>query len=44
VWLTIRSLLGGRGGVRRLGAGRRRRKRRELTTRELRALHPAFPS
>ncbi|TYL51034.1 DUF1990 family protein [Agromyces mariniharenae] len=44
VWLTIRSLLGGRGGVRRLGSGRRRRKRRELTTRELRALHPAFPS
>ena len=44
VWLTIRSLLGGRGGVRRLGSARRRRKRRELTTRELRALHPAFPS
>ena len=44
VWLTIRSILGGRGGVRRLGAGRQRRKRRELTTRELRALHPAFPS
>ncbi len=44
VWLTIRSLLGTRSGIRRLGAPRQRRKRRELTTRELRALHPAFPS
>ncbi|MCD2441966.1 DUF1990 domain-containing protein [Agromyces sp. SYSU K20354] len=44
VWLTIRSLLRARGGLRRLAAPRQRRKRRELTTRELRALHPAFPS
>ena len=44
VWLTIRSLLGTRGGIHRLGAPRVRRRRRELTTRELRALHPAFPS
>ena len=44
MWLTIRSLLGTRGGIHRLGAPRVRRRRRELTTRELRALHPAFPS
>jgi uncharacterized protein (UPF0548 family) len=41
VWLTIRSLLGTAGGVRRLLAPRQRRKRRELTRVELRALHPA---
>jgi len=41
VWLTIRSLLGTRGGIHRLGAPRQRRKRRELTRVELRALHPA---
>ncbi|GAA1756656.1 DUF1990 family protein [Agromyces humatus] len=44
VWLTIRSLLRARGGLHRLTTPRQRRKRRELTTRELRALHPAFPS
>jgi uncharacterized protein (UPF0548 family) len=41
VWLTIRSLLGTAGGIRRLLAPRQRRKRRELTRVELRALHPA---
>jgi uncharacterized protein (UPF0548 family) len=41
VWLTIRSLLGTAGGIRRLVAPRQRRKRRELTRVELRALHPA---
>lgn len=44
VWLTIRSLLATAGGIQAVAAPRRRRKRRELTTRELRALHPAFPS
>lgn len=42
VWLTIRSILQGPTGV---GAVRRpgvRRRRRDLTRRELRALHPAF--
>jgi uncharacterized protein (UPF0548 family) len=37
VWLTIRSILGTSG----LFAPRQRRKRRELTRVELRALHPA---
>ena len=41
VWLTIRSILATRGGIQRLFAPRHRRKRRELTKRELRALHPA---
>ena len=41
VWLTIRSILATRGGIHRLFAPRQRRKRRELTKRELRALHPA---
>jgi len=41
VWLTIRSLLGTAGGARRVLAPRQRRKRRELTRVELRALHPA---
>lgn len=43
VWLTIRSLLRTRGGIHALTAASQRRRRRELTTRELRALHPAFP-
>ena len=43
VWLTIRSVLEPNGGLRRLFAPAIRRRRRELTTRELRALHPAFP-
>ncbi|MFD4421550.1 DUF1990 family protein [Agromyces sp. NPDC058484] len=38
VWLTIRSLLRTRGSIL---ASRQRRKRRELTRLELRALHPA---
>jgi len=38
VWLTIRSILRTRGGI---FAPRRRRRRRELTRVELRALHPA---
>ncbi|GAA1812109.1 DUF1990 domain-containing protein [Agromyces neolithicus] len=38
VWLTIRSILSTRGGIVAPG---RRRKRRELTRVELRALHPA---
>jgi uncharacterized protein (UPF0548 family) len=37
VWLTIRSMFSTRG----VFAGRQRRKRRELTRVELRALHPA---
>ena len=41
VWLTIRSLLGTRGGIHRLTAPMQRRRRRELTRVELRALHPA---
>ena len=41
VWLTIRSIFSTGGGIRRLLAPRRRRKRRELTRLELRALHPA---
>ncbi len=41
VWLTIRSILGTAGGIRALGAPAQRRRRRELTRRELRALHPA---
>ena len=41
VWLTIRSIFGTRGGIHRLFAPRQRRLRRELTKRELRALHPA---
>lgn len=41
VWLTIRSILATRGGIHRLSAPRQRRKRRDLTKRELRALHPA---
>ncbi|MBM7504639.1 DUF1990 family protein [Agromyces aurantiacus] len=42
VWLTIRSAFEPRGGIRRLFAGSVRRRRRELTKRELRALHPAY--
>ncbi|HEU4756715.1 MAG TPA: DUF1990 family protein [Agromyces sp.] len=42
VWLTIRSALQARGGVRRVLAPWVRRRRRELTKRELRALHPAY--
>ena len=42
VWLTIRSVLEPRGGIRRILAPGIRRRRRELTTRELRALHPAY--
>jgi uncharacterized protein (UPF0548 family) len=42
VWLTIRSALQPRGGVRRVLAPWVRRRRRELTKRELRALHPAY--
>ena len=42
VWLTIRSLLQPHGGLRRLFAPAVRRRRRDLTTRELRALHPAY--
>lgn len=42
VWLTIRSVLEPNGGLRRLFAPAVRRRRRELTTRELRALHPAY--
>lgn len=41
VWLTIRSILATRGGIRGLLAPGQRRKRRELTRVELRALHPA---
>ena len=41
VWLTIRSITSTGRGIRRLFASRRRRKRRELTRLELRALHPA---
>jgi uncharacterized protein (UPF0548 family) len=43
VWLTIRSAFEPNGGLRRLLAPLVRRRRRELTKRELRALHPAFP-
>ena len=42
VWLTIRSVLQPNGGLRRLFAPAVRRRRRDLTTRELRALHPAY--
>ncbi|HEU4466194.1 MAG TPA: DUF1990 domain-containing protein [Agromyces sp.] len=42
VWLTIRSVLEPNGGLRRLFAPAVRKRRRELTTRELRALHPAY--
>ena len=42
VWLTIRSVLQPNGGLRRLFAPAVRKRRRELTTRELRALHPAY--
>jgi uncharacterized protein (UPF0548 family) len=41
VWLTIRSVLQTAGGIRSLGAPAVRRRRRELTKLELRALHPA---
>jgi len=41
VWLTIRSVLQAAGGIRSLGAPAVRRRRRELTKLELRALHPA---
>jgi uncharacterized protein (UPF0548 family) len=44
VWLTVRTILEPAGGIRRLAAPLQRRRRRELTTRQLRALHPAFPS
>lgn len=42
VWLTIRSVLEPNGGLRRLFAPAVRKRRRELTMRELRALHPAY--
>jgi uncharacterized protein (UPF0548 family) len=42
VWLTIRSALQPRGGVYRVLAPWVRRRRRELTKRELRSLHPAY--
>jgi uncharacterized protein (UPF0548 family) len=42
VWLTIRSALEPRGGIHRLFAPMVRRRRRELTRSELRALHPAY--
>lgn len=42
VWLTIRSVLEPNGGLRRMFAPAVRKRRRELTTRELRALHPAY--
>ncbi|GAA2459498.1 DUF1990 family protein [Agromyces soli] len=42
VWLTIRSVLQTAGGARAVVAPAVRRRRRELTQRELRALHPAF--
>jgi uncharacterized protein (UPF0548 family) len=41
VWLTIRSVLQTAGGIRSLAAPAVRRRRRELTKLELRALHPA---
>jgi uncharacterized protein (UPF0548 family) len=44
VWLTVRSILEPAGGIHRLTAPMQRRRRRGLTTRQLRALHPAFPS
>ncbi|BDZ53264.1 DUF1990 family protein [Agromyces marinus] len=44
VWLTIRSAFEPHGRMGRLLAPVLRRRRRELTTRELRALHPAFTS
>ncbi|MDR5700250.1 DUF1990 family protein [Agromyces aerolatus] len=44
VWLTVRSILEPAGGARRLTAPLQRRRRRELTKQQLRALHPAFPS
>ncbi|RXZ46958.1 DUF1990 family protein [Agromyces binzhouensis] len=43
VWLTIRSAFEPNGGLRRVFGPLVRRRRRELTKRELRALHPAFP-
>lgn len=42
VWLTIRSALEPKGGIHRLLAPLVRRRRRELTRAELRALHPAY--
>ncbi|WP_395243287.1 DUF1990 family protein [Agromyces sp. MMS24-K17] len=42
VWLTIRSILHGPDGAGALLRPRVRRRRRDLTRRELRALHPAF--
>ncbi|MCK8609487.1 DUF1990 family protein [Agromyces sp. C10] len=42
VWLTIRSALEPRGGIHCLLAPLVRRRRRELTRAELRALHPAY--
>lgn len=42
VWFTIRSVLQTAGGARAVLAPSIRRRRRELTQRELRALHPAF--
>ena len=41
VWLTIRSILATAGGVRSVLSPTTRRHRRDLTRRELRALHPA---
>ena len=42
VWFTIRSVLQTAGGARAVLAPAVRRRRKELTQRELRALHPAF--
>lgn len=42
VWLTIRSALEPRGGIHRLLVPLVRRRRRELTRSQLRALHPAY--
>ena len=41
VWLTIRSILAPAGGVHLLTRPWQRKHRRDLTRRELRALHPA---
>lgn len=42
VWFTIRSVLQTAGGAKAVLAPAIRRRRKELTQRELRALHPAF--
>ncbi|WP_127793293.1 DUF1990 family protein [Agromyces sp. LHK192] len=43
VWLTVRSVLQPAGGIGRVLAPFRGRRRREAVRRQLRALHPAFP-